>query len=118
MPSMQRRRGQSATVYPYREVTDRRGHRVRVVDEDNPVVVVAAFIPDRSSRAELPGQQQIHVVKMIVRDDVAGCELWAQVEWRGSRWDVVTPPAYHHGTRHTRHVTVSLRRRPLTPTEV
>lgn len=113
MASIQRRRGQKATVYPFKTVLDRRGQATRVADENTPIRVVAAFIPERSSRAELAGQQQIQIVKMIVRHDIPNFELWAQVEWDGSRWDVVTPPAYHHGTRHTRHLTVSLRRRPL-----
>lgn len=115
MPSLQRRRGQPATVYPYKTIVDGRGQRVRVADTDNPIQVVAAFVPERSARAELAGQQQIQIVKMIVRHDIENFELWARVRWDGSDWDVVTPPAYHHGTRHTRHVTASLRRRPLPP---
>jgi hypothetical protein len=108
----QRKHGQPAIIHPYKTVTDSRGHEVRVVDLDVSIPVVAVFIPQRSQKAELAGQQQIQVVRMIVRHDIPNFELWAQVEWAGAFWDVAAPPAYHHGTRHTRHISADLRLRP------
>lgn len=93
-------------------ITDNRGNEVRVADADGPHEVRAAFIPLRSARAEVPGQQKINVTRMIVDANLEGVELWSRVEWDGKVWDVVTPPAYHHGTRRTRHWSIDLRERP------
>lgn len=112
MSSYQRRRGQPAKVWKTAEQTDDRGNVHIVPAADGPHLVRAALIPQRSARAEVPGQQQINVVRMIVAADLADVNLWSRVEWRGSTWDVVTPPAYHHGTRHTRHWSIDLRERP------
>ena len=112
MPSHQRARGQEAIVYPSKVIVDDRGNKVEVVDMDSPIPVTAAFIPQRSQRAELPGQQDIDITTMIVDAELPGVDSWARVHWRGSMWDAVVPPAYHHGTRHTRHVSIALRRRP------
>ncbi|MFY1620043.1 phage head-tail adapter protein [Micromonospora sp. WMMD736] len=110
--SHQRRRGQAAIVYPTKVYTDSRGSRVETADMDNPIPVTAVFVPQRSSRAEVAGQQDIDVTRMIVSADVQGIDSWSRVFWNGSMWDVVVPPAYHHGTRHTRHYTMDIRRRP------
>jgi len=113
--SYQRRRGQPAIIYPTKVVTDSRGSHVEMADMDRPIPVAAVFIPQRSSRAELPGQQDIDITRMIVGADVPGIEKvdsWSRVKWNGSMWDVVVPPAYHHGSRHTRHYSMDLRRRP------
>ena len=110
--SYQRKHGQLATVYKQIQKTDNRGSKQFTVDTDNPVEVHAAFIPQRSARAEVPGQQHINVTRMIVRHGIPDVSLWARVVWAGKEWDVVTPPAYHHGTRHTRHWSMDLRERP------
>ena len=113
MSSMQRRRGQAAKVWPATKTTDSRGNTVVAVDSAAaPIQVTAAFIPQRSARAEVAGQQQINVVTMIVAPDLPDVNLWSRVQWRGRYWDVVSPPAYHHGTRHTRHWSMDLRERP------
>jgi hypothetical protein len=111
--SMQRRRGQPAKVWPATKVTDSRANTVVAVDlTATPIEVTAVFIPQRSARAEVAGQQQINVVTMIVSPDLPDVNLWSRVLWRGRYWDVVSPPAYHHGTRHTRHWSMDLRERP------
>ena len=66
MSSFQRRRGQSATIYMTKDVTDSRGNTQRQIDQASATDVVAVFTPERSARAEVPGQQQVNVVKMIV----------------------------------------------------
>jgi hypothetical protein len=113
MSSFQRRRGQPATVWPTTTVTDGCGNRLVAVDMTAPPIeVTAVFIPQRSARAEVPGQQQIDVVTMIVAPDLPDVNLWSRVLWRGRYWDVVSPPAFHYGTRHTRHWSMDLRERP------
>lgn len=113
MSFQRRKRGQPATVYATANLVDSRGnHRVEV-DMDAPIEVRAVFIPQRSSRAELAGQQQINVTRMLVEADLPGVNLWSVVRWRDRLWDVVTPPSYHHGaTRHVRHWSIDLRERP------
>src|SRR5699024_12459267 len=83
-----------------------------VVVLENGESVTAAFDPARSSRAEAPGQVEVNVYHMIVRADIPDVTLWSYVKWRGEMWDVSAPPEYHHGTRHVRHWTVEIRKRP------
>lgn len=110
--SYQRKRGQYATVFPSKLVTDARGNSQREPDLDSPRTIRGAFIPQRSARAALAGQQGINVVRMLIDPDVTGVDLWALVRWNGSDWDVVTPPAYHSGSRHSAHISIDLRERP------
>lgn len=109
---MQRRRGQDIVIWPAKLVTDRRGNETKVADPDNKIETRGWVIPQRSARAELPGQQKINVVRIGVNSDLAGVELWSHVEYDGKHWDIVTPPAYHHGTRHNRHWSIDMRERP------
>lgn len=112
MSYQRRRRGQPATVYSTVKTVDNRGsHRVEV-DLNSPIEVTAVFIPQRSARAEVAGQAQINVTRMIVEPDLPNVNLWSRVYWRETWWDVVTPPSYHHGTRNTRHWSIDLRERP------
>ena len=102
-------------VYSQRNTTDRRGNHQMGTDMTAFIEVVGAFIPQRSARAEVPGQAEINVTRMIVAAGILPDQemgLWSRVEWNGRWWDVVTPPAYHHGTRHTRHWSIDLRERP------
>lgn len=112
MSSIQRRRGQVALIWKSKTITDNRGNEVIVADADGPHAVRAAFIPQRSAKAEVPGQQVINITRMIVDAHLEGVELWSRVEAMGKTWDIVTPPAYHHGTRHTRHWSIDIRQRP------
>lgn len=110
--SYQRRRGQTVLVYLLTMITDQRGNDVLVPDLENPVTITAAAIPQRSQRAEVPGQQQIDVVRLIIPANIGDVGLWGRVLYQGDYWDIVAPPAYHHGTRKTRHTSVDIRRRP------
>ncbi|WP_202971134.1 phage head completion protein [Saccharothrix sp. ALI-22-I] len=110
--SHQRKRGQPARIWKTVQTTDRRGNHVTRAEPSGPHEVRAAFIPQRSSKAEVPGQQQINVTRMIVSADLEGVNLWSRVEWRGKQWDIVSPPQYHHGTRRTRHWSLDIRERP------
>ncbi|MGL5825556.1 MAG: hypothetical protein ACRCYU_12210 [Nocardioides sp.] len=77
-----------------------------------PQRVRAAFIPQRSSKAEVPGQQVINVTRMIVDPHIQDVDLWSRVEWEGKSWDIASPPAYHHGPRRSRHWSIDIRQRP------
>ena len=111
--TVQRKRGQPVRIWTTHTVTDRRGNEVEVVNEaKSPLKVKGWVIPQRSSRAEVPGQQQINVVRLGTESNLANVTLWSRVEYDGKTWDVVAPPAYHHGTRHTRHWSIDLRQRP------
>lgn len=112
--SVQRRRGLSATVYKTTATTDRRGNRVRLPDDEaEPYYITAAFVPQtgRTVRAEVPGQLEMEVVSMICTHELHDVDMWTRVEAMGRTWDVIGPANYYHGTRHTRHWTVDLRRR-------
>lgn len=112
--SFQRRRGEPARIWKSAVVVDSRGNTHHEVVATGPYVVRAAFIPQRSSKAEAPGEVTINVVRMIVDPDMADVNLWSRVEYAGSLWDVVTPPSLHgsNGIRGTRHWSIDLRQRP------
>ena len=114
MSFQRKRRGQPATVYGSKATTDNRGNTQRVLDIDSPIDIEAAFIPQRSARAEVPGQAEINVTRMILSSELPeSVDIWGRVTWRGHDWDIVSPPAYHHGaTRHVRHWSMDIRKRP------
>jgi hypothetical protein len=110
--SVQRRRGMKALVWKTATTTDRRGNMVLLPDAIGPHEVRVAQIPQRSARAEVPGQAQINVIRLIVDPNLDDVTLWSRVDFNGKTWDIVTPPAYHHGSRKTRHWSIDLRERP------
>jgi hypothetical protein len=112
MTTVQRRRGQPAVLYRTKTVIDSRGNHVRTVDETNPYAVTVWTFPERSSVAALPGQQDISIIRFGTTANLAGVDSWSQLEYNGRRYEVVAPPAYHHGTRHTRHWSIDARGRP------
>ena len=111
--SVQRRRANRipVTFMRTKKTTDLRGNPVLMVDETNTYSTFAAWMPERSARAEVPGQQQIDVARLIV-EEIPDVDVWSRVQVRGGEWDIVSPPEYHHGTRHLRHWSVFIRRRP------
>jgi hypothetical protein len=106
----QRRMGMPAIIWRQQEVTDGRGNKVKAPVRD-PEPIKVWQMPERGARAEVPGQQEINVVRIgiPVTENVT---LWSRVEVLGGIWDVASPPEYHHGTRHTRHQSLYIRRRP------
>lgn len=112
--SRQRSRGVLIKVWPTEKILDGRGNEIVRVDLDaDPYVVSAAAIPQRSSKAEVPGQQEINVVRLIVDPDLPDVNLWSRVEYLGEPWDVISPPAYHHGSRRVRHWSLDIRKRTV-----
>lgn len=110
--SLQRRRGLTATIFKLAEVTDHRGNKTLAPDRLNPLKVKAWAIPQRSSKAEVPGQQVINILRLGVPADTPDVQVWNIVVWNGLEYDIVAPPAYRHGTRQVRHFSVDLRERP------
>lgn len=108
----QRRRGIPALIWKNIERTDARGNKQLVAEADGPHSVTVWVYPQRSAKAEVPGQQKINIVRIGVAADLEDVDLWSRVQLQGKMWDVVTPPAYHHGTRHTRHWSIDIRERP------
>lgn len=112
MAPIQRRRGIPAKIWLVEEFTDKRGNVHKRAVKENAEDVTVWIIPQRSARAEVPGQQSINVIRIGLPGHFKDLDQWMRVEMMGREWDAVTPPAYHHGTRHTRHWTVDLRQRP------
>lgn len=109
--SMQRRRGREVEFFGTVERTSRRGDTVKVPSDAAAWVTRCSESAERSSRAELPGQQGIDVITIRVSAarDVA---LFDRARYRNLWWDVVAPPSVRNGSRHVQHQTVLLRRRP------
>lgn len=113
--TVQRRRGVEIRIWPEHKITDSRGNDALQPDlTAEPYVMRGAAIPQRSSKAEVPGQVEINVVRIIIPvlpDDVG---LFSRVEMLGGQWDVAAPPAFHMGSRRTRHWSIDCRKRPGT----
>jgi len=95
--SLPRKNHQDCVLYLTVTSTDKRGNEVKSADMANPVPARAAFV---SSTGD--------TVLMLI-DPTPGLDVWSRVEWNGGMYNV-TPPAYHHGERHTRHWAVDLKR--------
>jgi len=111
----QRRKGQKVRVFSLRDTVDGRGNPTIAVDYTRWQDIRAAFIYDRSSRAEVTGQHVVDVYKMICSPKAKGADMWSVVEWDGHYWDVIAPPAKRRGIGPTRHLSLEIRRRPETP---
>lgn len=111
--TQQRKHGQPALLYRSKSILDSRGNRVQIVDMTQPPHDLKVWvIPGRSMRAEMAGQQDIDVIRIGTTANLAGVDSWSRLLWNDTWYDVVMPPAYHHGTRHVRHWTIDLRKRP------
>ena len=97
MSTFQRKRGQDCVLYLTITSTDDRGNEVKSADMANPTPARAAFV---SSTGD--------TVVMLI-DPTPGLDVWSRVEWHGGKYNV-TPPGFHHGTRHTRHWSAKLQR--------
>ena len=115
MATYQRRHGLMATIWKTEIQTDDRGNKVQVAVPANPHQVKVWISHQRSARAEVPGQMEIDVLRIGCDPNLEGVNLWSRVEVLGKTWDVVTPPAYRHGSgarAHVRHWSIDLRARP------
>ena len=98
MSAIHRRLGQPCVLYLTILTTDKRGNEVKSADMANPVPARAAFV---SSTGD--------TVTMMI-DPTPGLDIWSRVGWHGGMYNVDAPPAYHNGTRQTRHWSVKLKR--------
>lgn len=112
MVTFQRRRGIPAQIWKTVEGLNNRGDKVKHADPTGPHNVAVWLFPQRSAKAEVPGQVIINVTRIGVSANLEGVDAWSRVDMLGKSWDVVTPPSYHHGTRQTRHWSIDLRERP------
>jgi hypothetical protein len=112
MATYQRKRGIPARVWRVVDQEDDRGNVHEVASPDDAHEVRVWVFPQRSARAEVPGYLGIDIIRIGTDALQEGVDLWSKVEFMGKVYDVVTPPAYHHGTRHTRHWSMDLRARP------
>lgn len=116
MTIQRRRKALSAVVWKSKVEKDRRGNRQLRANQLDKVPLKVWVMPQRSSRAEVPGQQQINVTRIgfnLPAAEVEDVTLWSRLEMGGKEWDFATPPIYHHGiARHTRHWSADIRERP------
>ncbi|WP_346921954.1 hypothetical protein [Glutamicibacter creatinolyticus] len=98
-------------VYPEVTVVNRRGTHVRQPVK-TPVRRRATVVADRSQTADVQGQIDVEIIKVIMRDAPIG--PWSKVarERDGQEFDLTAPPHFTQGaTRATRHAEFTLRAR-------
>ena len=110
MASFQRRRGEPFLIFPIVTKVDHRGNEVQVPQEVG-IECRGRAVPERSSRAEVAGQKDIEVLRLITAGYMPDVNIWSRVYYRGSWWDQVAPPEPHIGTRHVRHWSLLISRR-------
>lgn len=102
------------TVYPSIVATDSDGNQIRVAGSTS-YTRRATVAEERQADAELPGQVSNKVVRLVVRD-APGLDSYAEVWFRGERWDLGGPPHFSNGvSRAVRHVELILRSRSKMP---
>lgn len=96
-------------IYKQIEVINNRGERA-VDTVKVPTLIRVTSSMDRSSIAELPGNIDSKVVKLLTRKAELGS--WAKAWYQGEVYDIALPPRYTPGaSKATRHVEFSLRSR-------
>ena len=114
--TMQRRRGQEAVIVVSERTVDHRGNASARPSPTSPRFRTRAWeYADRSSKAEVPGQAEIDIIRIGIssNDPLASrIDTTSRVYWDGRWWDIVSPASFHPGPRQTRHYSLSLRRRP------
>ena len=114
--TVQRRRGEEAVIVTAVLEEDNRGNSFERPTLTSPRFKTRVWeYADRSSKAEVPGQMEIDLVKIglsATNPLASKISTTSRVYWKGHWWDVAAPAAYHPGPRQTRHISLSLRRRP------
>lgn len=116
MSHQRRRKGIPALAWRSKRTTDRKGNQQYHPTDVDKIPLKVWVMPQRSSRAEVPGQQQIDVTRIgfwLPAEEMGDINLWSRLEMGGNEWDFASPPVYHHGTaRHSRHYSADVRKRP------
>ena len=108
------RGNETITIYPAVLSEDSDGNPIRVPGADF-YTRRATVAEDRQADAELPGQVSNRVVRLTFRD-APGLDSYAEIWFRGERWDLGGPPHFSNGvSRAVRHVEVTLRSRQQMP---
>ena len=108
------RGNETITIYPSVLQHDSDGNPVRVAGEESNQRR-ATVAEDRQADAELPGQVSNKVVRLTIRD-APGLDSYAEIWFRGERWDLGGPPHFSNGaSRAVRHVELILRSRNKMP---
>ena len=108
-------------VYPEELVYSDRGD-LRKVPAEEPVALRVTSSKDRSQVADLPGQVDIHIVRLTtrslpppLRDERAEGGLgstWIRVVYQGAEYDLNEPPRYSPGaSRASQHWEITIRSR-------
>jgi hypothetical protein len=96
-------------VYPEISVTNDRGQTIEMADMDHPVTIRVTVSADRPSDAELTGNVQNKIMRVLTRD--APVDSWALIVFRGEEWDLARPPHPSRFTRSSGHVEFLIRSR-------
>lgn len=108
-------------VYPEMQVYSDRGD-LRKVPAEEPTAIRVTSSKDRSQVADLPGQVDIHIVRLVTRtlpaslrdeDSDGGLgSTWIRVVYQGAEYDLNEPPRYSPGaSRASRHWEITIRSR-------
>jgi hypothetical protein len=101
---------ETITIYPEVLETNRRGETYRVPAETG-VTVRCTVAEERQSSAELAGQVDVKVVRILCRT-VQGTGSQTRVVFRGEEWDLAEPPHFSSGvSRRMKHMELLLRSR-------
>lgn len=108
------RGNETITVYPSVLEHDSDGNEIRVAGTTG-YTRRATVAEDRQADAELPGQVSNKIVRLTVRD-APGLDSYAEIWFRGERWDLGGPPHFSNGaSRAVKHVELILRSRQRMP---
>jgi hypothetical protein len=87
-------------VWPVVAVTNSRGD-VKRVPADTPEALRCTTSEDRSQIADLPGQVDVHILRVTTRklplDDEGMPSTWVRVMYRGAEYDLAEPPRFSPG---------------------
>lgn len=96
-------------VYPEIVVVNARGTKKRV-PADVPVRVRVTTAVDQSQIADLSGQIQMKVLRIVARTAPVGS--WGRIVYEGEEYDLSAPPRFTPGaSKLTRHVEFTIRSR-------
>lgn len=103
------RGAETMTVYPTITVVDARRNEREQPDMSNPIRVRVTAVTDRQSVAELDGQVEVKILKIMAR--YLPVTTWARCEFRGELWDLAIPPTINRTSRALSHYEIVIRSR-------